>query len=152
MNQYVAQNRLDERFRKWQKTNHNEWNQEVEILETEIDYIISEIDSFDGRIRTPRQAEAETQRRRDIEWLWKVKRRQRELIRWEREDLEWEWKLEHRQKSAARETRTGEEATGSGVKRPMEPSKKNRQHRKRTHEKSTIPEQGNSKRTNVATT
>lgn len=120
---YTAQDRYDDDFREWRKTNQDHRLQEAE----EVEKALSELeDTLNEDYLNERE------RRELTEWKWRLERRLHDLIRWEHDNLEWEWRL--KRQTARRETRV---EGHNGYRRPTElPAtgiRKNRQHKKRSH-------------------
>jgi hypothetical protein len=148
VSQNVDQSNLDD-FREWYKTNHNLRAEEAERLETELreaEERLEQIGNYleeDKRYRGPsyrhddmRRQEAERNFQFAYEWTWKIKRRQRELMRWEREDLEWLDRLEGRQRAVERANRGEHARTHDGEQRPRPKARtrRNRSHTTRDNE------------------
>lgn len=85
-----------------------------------------------------RLAETERDYQSAWEWIWKLKRRYRELIRAEREDLQWIWTLERQQREESKKYRPPIEkpAKRSGKQQQRAANWKNRTTNKRKTETS----------------
>ncbi len=143
MSQYVSQEDLDE-YREWHKINHDLREEEAEKLEFELreaevrlEQIGKYLDDYKShRISSSyehddmRRQEVERQYQFAYEWTWKIKRRQRELIRGERDDLEWLDKLEGRHTARERANRGEHAKAHDGEQKPRP---KARTRRKQPH-------------------
>jgi hypothetical protein len=141
VSQRIDQSNLDD-FREWYKINHDLRAEEAEWLDAELreaeerlEQIGSYLEEYKGR-RGSSSYDHDDQRRQEVErnfqfayeWTWKIKRRQRELMRWEREDLEWLDRLEGRQRAVERANR-GEHARGQDGEHRPRPKARSRRNR-----------------------